>query len=208
MSELNFDLLEKNISILIQNQHITQLQLAKITGMTQANVSKALNPHENKHFTLEHIYRISQYFGVSIDKLVGNTAPEQAEVNPRTAFEFIIKFLCAKKIRTAEMVVKETKYEHEDGMEGYAQKETEVTYPVFYFPDYEQLSDYFLSPSDEPAYDLHMEFCSVGNQTSYSYLNEVLKKIIPLTQMYLKEDIPEEAFQMIVKGYLDGLPEK
>ncbi|MBR7085285.1 MAG: helix-turn-helix transcriptional regulator, partial [Oscillospiraceae bacterium] len=78
MSELNFDLLEKNIRILIQNQHITQQKLAEITGMTQANVSKALNPHENKHFTLEHIYRISQYFGISIDKLVGNTAPAQA----------------------------------------------------------------------------------------------------------------------------------
>ena len=205
MSELNFDLLEKNIRILIQNQHITQQKLAEITGMTQANVSKALNPHENKHFTLEHIYRISQYFGISIDKLVGNTAPEQAEVNPRTAFEFIIKFMCAKKIRTAEMVVKETIYEHEEGKEEYTPKETEITYPVFYFPDYEQLSDYFLSPSDEPAFDLHMQFCSTGNQTSYFRLNEVLKKIIPLTQMYLKDDIPEEAFQMIVDGYLNAL---
>ena len=205
MSELNFDLLEKNIRILIQNQHITQQKLAEITGMTQANVSKALNPHENKHFTLEHIYRISQYFGISIDKLVGNTAPEQAEVNPRTAFEFIIKFMCAKKIRTAEMVFKETKYEHEEGKEEYTPKETEITYPVFYFPDYEQLSDYFLSPSDEPAFDLHMQFCSTRNQTSYFRLNEVLKKIIPLTQMYLKDDIPEEAFQMIVDGYLNAL---
>ena len=58
-------------------------------------------------------------------------------------------------------------------------------------------------PTTDVVY--HMQFCSTGNQTSYFRLNEVLKKIIPLTQMYLKDDIPEEAFQMIVDGYLNAL---
>lgn len=53
MSELNFELLEKNIRLLLEKEQITQQQLAEIAGMTQANVSKSLNPNEKKHFTLD-----------------------------------------------------------------------------------------------------------------------------------------------------------
>lgn len=43
MSELNFQLLEENIRMLLVKNNITQQKLAEIAGMTQANVSKALN---------------------------------------------------------------------------------------------------------------------------------------------------------------------
>ena len=46
MPELNFELLQQNIRELIKRNGITQQQLANIAGMTQANVSKALNPGE------------------------------------------------------------------------------------------------------------------------------------------------------------------
>lgn len=39
MSELNFELLEKNIRLLLEKKRISQQQLAEIAGMTQANVS-------------------------------------------------------------------------------------------------------------------------------------------------------------------------
>ena len=72
MSELNFQLLEENIRMLLVKNNITQQKLAEIAGMTQANVSKALNRNEKKRFTLDQVYRIAQYFEVSIDSLVGN----------------------------------------------------------------------------------------------------------------------------------------
>lgn len=62
MSELNFQLLEENIRMLLVKNNITQQKLAEIAGMTQANVSKALNRNEKKRFTLDQVYRIAQYF--------------------------------------------------------------------------------------------------------------------------------------------------
>ena len=115
MSELNFQLLEENIRMLLVKNNITQQKLAEIAGMTQANVSKALNRNEKKRFTLDQVYRIAQYFEVSIDSLVGNPAENSAGTSPRDAFRFITKFLSAGKLRTAELTVKETKYEQEYG---------------------------------------------------------------------------------------------
>ena len=74
MQELNFELLQENIRKIITKKSLTQSTLAEIAGMTQSNVSKALNAKETKEFTLEQVYRIAQYFGVSIDDLVGNKA--------------------------------------------------------------------------------------------------------------------------------------
>ena len=208
MSELNFQLLEENIRMLLVKNNITQQKLAEIAGMTQANVSKALNRNEKKRFTLDQVYRIAQYFEVSIDSLVGNPAENSAGTSPRDAFRFITKFLSAGKLRTAELTVKETKYEQEygNGLMEHKPREIDDTYPVFFFPDYERFSDYKLSDQDEV--DLHMEFCACGKDTRFLYLNKILKKMIPLIAQYRDGDIPEEAFQMIVDGYANQLPDK
>ena len=192
MSELNFQLLEENIRMLLVKNNITQQKLAEIAGMTQANVSKALNRNEKKRFTLDQVYRIAQYFEVSIDSLVGNPAENSAGTSPRDAFRFITKFLSVGKLRTAELTVKETKYEQEygNGLMEHKPREIDDTYPVFFFPDYERFSDYKLS------------------DTRFLYLNKILKKMIPLIAQYRDGDIPEEAFQMIVDGYANQLPDK
>ena len=53
MSEMNFELLQKNIRSLLVKNSLTQNALAEIAGMSQPNLSKALNPNESKQFTLE-----------------------------------------------------------------------------------------------------------------------------------------------------------
>lgn len=209
MSDLDFDILEKNIRILMENHNITQQQLAKIADMTQANVSKALNSRESKHFNLNQVYRIAQYFDISIDSLVGNTGRKAAGTSPRDAFLFITKFLCTRNLRTAEMTVKETVYEPQYNGYGAPEctpTETQNPYIVFFFPDYHRFSDQKLSEQEEV--DLHMEFCAYGNETKFRCLNEILKKMLPLIEQYKDGDIPEEAFQMIVEGYLRQLPDQ
>ncbi|MDE6789624.1 MAG: helix-turn-helix domain-containing protein [Ruminococcus sp.] len=209
MSELNFHLLEENIRMLMEKNNMTQQKLAEITGMTQANISKALNHNEKKRFTLDQVYRISQYFEVSIDSLVGNPSEKLADTSPRDAFTFITKFLCAGNLRTENLTITETVYDPQYNGYGSPEctpKEIQDTYPVFFFPDYIRFSDQKLSEQEE--IDLHIEFCSCGNSTRFQYLNEILKKMIPLISQYKDGDIPEEAFQMIVDGYLKQLPEK
>lgn len=209
MPELNFELLQTNIRNLLKKHNITQVDLAGIAGMTQANVSKALNPKESKQFTLDQLYRISQHFGVSIDELVGNTAANKAETSPRASLAFITKLLCDSKLRYTTIKVPEWVYEFEYDGGSYPEcrgRQKDIDYPAFYFASYQHLEDYARSIlSDE---DIHFEFVSVGNGTQFQQLNEVLKKFLPMVKLYRETEIPDEAFQMVLNGYLEQLPEK
>lgn len=209
MSELNFDLLQENIRELLKKHDLTQSELAEIAGMSQGNLSKALNPDEKKQFTLEQLYRIAQYFGVSIDELVGNTVPAEITAGPRSVLSFLTKLLCEAKIRVTNISEEELVYDpftNEHGGLDCRRVNKTVEYPAFYLPDYYRVSDFAFC---EPDYDeLDMEYCWGGNDSRFMQVNEILKNLIPMIKLYREKQIPEEAFQMILNGYLEQLPEK
>lgn len=209
MSELNFDLLQENIRELLKKHDLTQSELAEIAGMSQGNLSKALNPDEKKQFTLEQLYRIAQYFGVSIDELVGNTVPAEITTGPRSVLSFLAKLLCEAKIRVTNISEEELVYDrftNEHGGLDCRRVNKTVEYPAFYLPDYYRVSDFAFC---EPDYDeLDMEYCWCGNDSRFMQVNEILKNLIPMIKLYREKQIPEEAFQMILNGYLEQLPEK
>lgn len=209
MSELNFDLLQENIRELLKKHDLTQRELAEIAGMSQGNLSKALNPDEKKQFTLEQLYRIAQYFGVSIDELVGNTVPAEITTGPRSVLSFLAKLLCEAKIRVTNISEEELLYDrftNEHGGLDCRRVNKTVEYPAFYLPDYYRVSDFAFC---EPDYDeLDMEYCWCGNASRFMQVNEILKNLIPMIKLYREKQIPEEAFQMILNGYLEQLPEK
>lgn len=209
MSELNFDLLQDNIRALLKKHDLTQRELATVAGMSQGNFSKALNPAEKKQFTLEQLYRIAQHLGVSIDELVGNKVASEAGTSPRAILQFITQLLCDVKMRTITTTVEEAVYEPEYNEHGYPDcypQNRNVEYPAFYFPDYHQVTDFAFD--DYAQEELHFEYLSVGNDTKLQGLNIALKKLIPLIQLYREGGIPHDAFQMILEGYLEQLPEK
>lgn len=209
MQELNFELLQENIRKIIIKKSLTQSTLAEIAGMTQSNVSKALNAKETKEFTLEQVYRIAQYFGVSIDDLVGNKAADNAPTSPRGCLEFITRLLCSGVMRSTVVTVEECVYEKYYNSQGFPDCNPEkrsIEYPAFYFADYHRISDFAKNESD--AEDVHFEFLSGGNDTKFQQINEIFRKIIPMINLYRETEIPDEAFQMILDGYLEQLPEK
>lgn len=209
MSELNFGLLQENIRALLKKHDLTQSELASIAGMSQGNLSKALNPEEKKQFTLEQLYRISQHFGISIDELIGNKAAESSATSPNAILKFIAKLLCDVKVRATEVTCEEWVYEqfyNDHGFPDCRPEKRNVKYPAFYFPDYYQIDDFAFDEHSEE--ELHYEYCSGGNSTNLQGLNQVLKKLIPIIRLYREKEIPDEAFQMILSGYLEQLPNK
>jgi len=209
MSELNFELLQENIRALLKKNNLTQNALAEIAGMTQANVSKALNPNESKQFTLDQLFRISQHFGVSIDELTGNKVASEVETGPRAALAFFTKLLCESKLRYTTVNVEEWVYEYDYNSSGYQECKSEkksIEYPAFYFPSYQRFEDY--ARTDILDEDIHYEFMSAGNDSKFQRVNDILHRFLPMVKLYRETEIPDEAFQMVLKGYLEQLPEK
>jgi len=208
MSELNFKLLQENIRNLMKKHDITQAKLAEIAGMTQANVSKALNPDETKQFNLDQLYRISQHFGVSIDELVGNKVAEKTALSPRSVLAFLVDLLRTDKARVASWANKEEVFIIGYGAHGPTCDHTylDVEYPAIYFPSYCGFDgvDY----ETQEFQELYAEYSQCGNESPFFAMNDIIKKLVPMIELYKNMEIPEEAFQMILNGYLDQLPDK
>lgn len=209
MSELNFELLQENIRALLKKHDITQSELAAIAGMSQGNFSKALNSEEKKQFTLEQLYRIATHFGVSIDVLVGNTSANEITTGPRAVLRFFVQLLCEAKVRVKNVSEEELIYDRflneHCGMDCQRINKT-VDYPAFYMPDYYRVSDFaFCEPDCD---ELDAEYCWDGNESQFKQVNEILKNLIPMIRLYREKQIPEDAFHMILNGYLEQLPEK
>lgn len=206
MPELNFELLQTNIHALIEKHKLTQQKFAEIVGMTQANVSKALNPNEKKQFTIDQVYRISQYFHVSIDELTGNKAAEKSTVSPRAVLAFLVELLRTDKARVTTLEKKDEVFDISYGVHGPSCSHIylDVEYPAIYFPghfEFDGMYDY----ETEEAQELYSEFSQCGNETPFYEMNDIIKKLLPMIELYKNKEIPEEAFQMIVDGYLKQL---
>lgn len=202
MSEMNHDILAENVRMLMQRNNLTQQRLAEIAGMTQANISRALNPEDKRCFTLEQVFRISSYFKVSIDELTGNKTAESTSLTPRAVFEILIELLKTNQAKVTKCVEMEEVFDYHFGWEedSVDHEFREIEYPAIYFPSYVPYNGTDLHPS--AAAELFAEFSQVGNATPFHSVNEILHKMLPMLDLYKKREIPEEAFQMIVDGYI------
>ena len=97
MSNFNIDIQKQNIRILMENNRITQQQLADAIDMSQSNISKALSLKDKKCFTVEQIYRIAEYFNVSIDYLLGYKNEKYGSISQRDVGKFLISLIKNKK---------------------------------------------------------------------------------------------------------------
>ena len=66
---------------------------------------------------------------------------------------------------------------------------------------------YDFATNEQEADEVDLEFLSCGNVTKFKQLNEILKKFLPLIKLYNETEIPEEAFKMVLDGYLNQLKE-
>ena len=209
MSELNRELLKSNIRIILEERGVTQAELAEITGMSQPNVSKALNPKDKKCFTVEQLFAIAQHFGVSLDELTGNRLAENASTNPRAVLSFLTELYQHRHIRFQKVTEEELIYDQYYNSHGYPdcdRKKRNIEYLAFYFPNYMRPSEYAVC--DEEYMDIDAEFCACGNDTKFKHLNLILPDFLPIIKLHREKQIADKPFQLILEDYLNQLSNK
>lgn len=212
MSFCNTDILISNINILMKNNDITQKQLADILGMSQPNVSKALNPKDKKCFTLDQVVGIANHFGVSIDFLVGNTEPKSREINPRSIADFLSRIIESHDAKYRSIEVEETVFEPEmryNVFDGYVPSEASEekrinSYTAIYFPSYWELPDPESVPRDKFD-ELLSEARQIGNESRMGPVNDFIRKFIQIYEVYEQNGVDEDAYRTVVDNYLSKL---
>lgn len=204
MSKFNNDILIKNISMLMMNNSVTQEKMAQTLGMSQPNFNHAIHNTGGKRFTIEQIFDISHYFGVSVDWLMGNQ--EGIAITPRAAADFITKAVTSGAAKLTPITVKEENYCADEFTPPGSVYMTHQKYWAVYFPSYENISE---SAEGEDDYREKLAVAqAVGNETPYWSLNAFLDKYQRFYELWRTGKMDEEDFQTLVTKHLDKIEEQ
>ena len=196
----------------MKNNNITQEKLAEILGISQPNVSKALSLKSRKNFTLDQVIGIANYFGVSIDFLIGNDAAKSQEIGLRSVAEFLLNVIerhDAKytSVQFEELVYKPTKsydtYYRTNRWDTLEEKHAN-TYLAIYFPDYWQLPDP-LTVDRKSFAELYSRATQDGNETRMKPLNSLLRKFIQVFEDYENKGVDKKTYRTSIDNYLSKL---
>lgn len=207
MTNFDLEMLKQNIKQLLKNKGMTQQQLAEVLGMSQSNVSKALNEDEKKCFTVEQIYTIAENFQVSIDSLFGRDTNRRAKAGQREIASFLAALLSDETAKSKDIKITEDVYEVDfsSGMFDTKHEKRDIPYKAVYFPDYWNPGE--SAKNDEEYQELYSVASQCGNETRNIKLNIFLRKFTDILRVYQEGQISREAFEIVLKDYLGQLPE-
>ena len=208
MQKFDVLILKRNINDLMRNKGIKQQQLAAVIGMSQSNISKALSEKDKKCFTVEQIVSIADYFGVSIDWLLGFKTAQKMETSPRGIAAFVAKLLESGIARSTRGTIPEVVFEsylNSHGFQDSRQENRKIEYPMLYFPNYWYPQD--ITDDEFEQDELMLEAQQTGNETKNVALNSFLDKYLAILDLYKKKQLSEEPYQIVLKDYLSQLEE-
>ena len=207
MNTKNYEMLITNIEMLMRKQGINQARLIQATGIAQSQMSKGLNRKNKGQLALEQIWKIADYFRVSIDFLVGRK-PESTETEslPATAVcRQLMQLVESEMVSYKEIEVEEDMYteEYSPDPSDYPYKWSKGInkYTAFYFSNY-------INPDTtglpEPMLDeLQYDFGSgVNSNHTNEDINSFIAYFFKLYDLLKKNDLPREIFDTAISDRL------
>ena len=203
MGRFNNDILISNISALMSNNSVTQEKMAQAIGMSQPNFNHAIHNTGGKRFTIEQIFDIAHYFGVSIDWLMGNQ--NGAAITPKTAADFITRAVSSGVARFTPLTVEEDNYCADETYPPGTVRKTTVNYWAVYFPSFWDPAE---GVDSEEEYSNRLGDAQLGgNQTPFWSLNAFLDKYQRFNELRKSRSMDEEDFQTLVTKHLERIEE-
>lgn len=201
IQELNIDILNQKIKETMKNRGLSQEEVAGKINMSQPNFSKAINNKDGKCFTLNQIFMLSQYLGISIDELAGNTA---VRTDKKEIASMIAKLITDETAKFYPISIDETVYFPLSRIHDDISTETMNTkYHALYFPNYWQPkegTDAFGEPN-ESYYDAIYN----GNFTDNALLNVFLDKLKTISDAYFAGSLDKEDIDTLIKKYIEKI---
>lgn len=210
MENMNYNILIENIESLMRQQGINQARLIEATGIPQPQMSKCLSRSNKGRFTFEQIWKIADFFKVSIDFLVGRKL-ESDNCSPLTTVAVckqLMRLIESEMVTWKEIAVEENMYT-EDGFAepyDYPYRWSKGTnkYTAFFFSN-------FINPDTtdlpEPVLDeLQYDFGTCGNEAKENMkINDFLVYYLKLTDLLKKNDLPQEIFDIAIADRLKSM---
>lgn len=198
MPYYDIDILKRNVRALMDKHGTKQEELAQYLDMSQSNVSKALSLKDKKCFTLEQTCRISDFFNVSVDFLVGKRTAYSAVTNREIA-EMLVSLIESGAVSFSEISMTEHVYSPETEHSRSSEHTTDVNYPALFF------RNYWTPAGEDVDGSQFFQIQAVGNSTNNYSINEFLRKYIQIYTLHKKGDLYDDTYKSIVQDYLSRI---
>lgn len=193
-----------NIKKKMLEKGYNQEQLASLLGISQANLSKSLNPKNKKRFTLDQVIALSYIFECSVDELLGLITYSSSDISKYTVGAFLSQLLERNLAKVNEITKKEDAYimEYNDfspfpDPKHYPKKT--VHYIAIYIPDY-----WPLPHKNEYDYEFELSIAlEKGNCTPMYGVNDFLRKYCEINRN--KDSLSEETYKAVINDLLNHL---
>ena len=204
MSNYDSDILISNIKSHMSAKGITQEKLADILGMSQSNVSKALNTKDKKSFTLDQVIGIAKFFHISVDSLIGEKDNTDISLTPRSIAAFLVKLLEEDHVEVFDYQKVENVYDIDDMSwpPSYTHENRNIKYPAFYLPNYWHIPS---NASFDEQDELHAEMTQLGNETSMKAVNKFIHHFQEIFTIYKSGGLSEDTYRSVLSDMLSRL---
>ena len=208
MSNYDTDILIENINRLVTENGMTQAQLGEILGMSQPNISKALNKNDKKSFTLDQVIGIAKHFHTTVDALIGGSQTSEIRITQRSTAAFLAELIAQHDAKfTTVTKTEETYTPCWDQRDPYASckfEKKDITYPAIYLPSYWEVPKYD-GTDDEGVMAVQSEAEQVGNDTRMLPVNEFLFHFKEIFEIYDKGGLTPETYKAVLEDMLNRL---
>lgn len=209
MSNYDTDILIENINRLLEDNHMIQAQLGSILGMSQPNISKALNKNDKKSFTLDQVVGIARHFHTTVDALIGRGQSSEIKITQRSTAAFLAELISQHDAKFTGIKRKEEIYtpigDYQDGPSCRCDVK-EVVYPAIYLPSYWEVPKNTSEDADEDAVlALQSEAEQAGNDSRMLPVNRFLTHFKEIFEIYEKKGMTQETYEAVLVDMLSQL---
>lgn len=208
MPNYDTDILIENINRLVTENGMTQAQLGEILGMSQPNISKALNKNDKKSFTLDQVIGIAKHFHTTVDALIGGSQTSEIRITQRSTAAFLAELIAQHDAKFTAVTKTEETYtpcwDQRDPYAGYKFEKKDITYPAIYLPSYWEVPKYD-GTDDEGVMAVQSEAEQVGNDTRMLPVNEFLFHFKEIFEIYDKGGLTPETYKAVLEDMLNRL---
>lgn len=208
MSNYDTDILIENINRLLADKGMTQAQLGEILGMSQPNISKALNKNDKKSFTLDQVIGIAKHFHTTVDALIGGSQTSDIRITQRSTAAFLAELISHHDAKFESITKTEETYtpcwDQHAPYAGCKFEEKEITYPAIYLPSYWEVPKYNGS-DDEGVMAVQSEAEQCGNDTRMLPVNDFLLHFKEIFEIFDKGGLTEETYKAVLEDMLNRL---
>ena len=200
------------IEALMEENKINQAALAREIDIGQAQLSKCLNRKGNNYFGIDTLLKLSDYFKVPVDQLLGRfvgTVDRKSQSNADIC-RYLVNLIETGTVNIINGVVGEDTYqpnkdETDNPANSFRYEKKKNTYKMFYFSNFLPLPDMKdMNKTEKQKVESELN----ANGLYYPKrieINAFIEYYIKLRDLYKKNELPRAFFEQAIEDRLNQM---